>query len=94
MNINKSFSGDNNEKAHSKIDPVQYCEHIQSEVKKARHKVATQEIRQKLTEEDLKNEKEIQRKQIEDIFKLMAEHSDKFGVSSEDDVMQQMKLYV
>lgn len=76
------------------IDPLQYCEHIQSEVKKARHRVATKEIRRNLTAEEMENEREIQRKQIEDIFKLMEQHSDKFGVASEDDVRQQMKLYV
>lgn len=78
----------------SNIDPLQYCEHIQSEVKKARHRVATKEIRQNLTAEDMVNEKDIQRKQIEDIFKLMEQNSDKFGTSSEADVQQQMKLYV
>ncbi|XP_045213505.1 matrix-remodeling-associated protein 7-like [Mercenaria mercenaria] len=82
------------ETVDSKIDPVQYCEHIQSEVKKARHRVATQEIRQNLTAEDMEKEREIQRKQLEDIFKLMEQNSDKFGASSEEDIRQQMKLYV
>lgn len=47
-----------------------------------------------MTDEDLEKEREIQRKQMEDIFKLMEQHTDKFGVSSREDIQQQMKLYV
>ncbi|KAL4240072.1 hypothetical protein ACF0H5_000866 [Mactra antiquata] len=82
------------EKQEPEIDPVQYCEHIQSQVKKARQRVAAKEIQQNLTAEELENEREIQRKQIEDIFKLMEQNSDKFGETSEEDMVQQMRLYV
>lgn len=73
---------------------MQYCEHIQSQVKKARQRVATKEIQQNLTAEEIENEREIQRKQIEDIFKLMEQNSEKFGVTSEEEMLQQMRLYV
>jgi len=33
----------------SQIDPVQYCEHIQSEVKKARQRVAAKHVNQAST---------------------------------------------
>ncbi|XP_052770160.1 matrix-remodeling-associated protein 7-like [Mya arenaria] len=74
------------------IDPVQYCEHIQSEVKKARQRVASKH--QKLSAEEMEKEQEIQRKQIEDILKLMEENDDKFGETKRDDLQQQMRLYV
>jgi len=47
-----------------------------------------------MTDEDLAKEQDVQRKQMEDIFKLMEQHSDKFGLASEDEIEQQMKLYV
>ena len=34
-----------------------------------------------------------QRKQLEEIFKLLETDKDKFGVSSMDDLQAQMKLY-
>lgn len=47
-----------------------------------------------MTDEDLAKEREIQRKQMEDIFKLMEQHSDKFGNASQEEIQQQMRLYV
>ena len=75
------------------IDPVQYCEHIQSEVKKAKHRVAEREVKQNMSADEMKAERELQRRQLEEIFKLMQQNNDKFGVSSMEDVKQQMKLY-
>ena len=40
------------------------------------------------------NEKEIQREQLANIFKLMNVQKDKFGVESMDDMDSQMKLYM
>lgn len=86
--------GEDGGKGDGNLDPVQYCEHIQSEVKKARHRAATKEIRQNLSSDDIEKEREIQRKQLEDIFKLMEQNSDKFGDTSEEDFHQQMRLYI
>ena len=38
-------------------------------------------------------EREVQRKQLEDIFKLMEQNNDKFGIKSFDDIQDQMTLY-
>ena len=38
-------------------------------------------------------EREVQRKQLEDIFKLMDQNNDKFGINSFDDIQDQMTLY-
>ncbi|OWF47980.1 uncharacterized protein LOC110453664 [Mizuhopecten yessoensis] len=75
------------------IDPVEYCEHIQSEVKKAKQRVTTKKIVEELTPEQVQNEREIQHQQLQNIFRLMQTQSDKFGVNSIDEVQQQMKLY-
>lgn len=76
------------------IDPMQYCEHIQSEVKKAKIRVAEKRIGETMTPEQIAEEKELQRKQLEEIFRLMQEQNEKFGVSSVEDIQNQMKLYV
>ncbi|KAK3612271.1 hypothetical protein CHS0354_039552 [Potamilus streckersoni] len=80
-------------KDYESVDPVEYCEHIQSEVKKAQLRVTNKKLEQSLTEEQLKDEREIQRKQLEEIFKLIKDQNDKFGISSIDDIQEQMKLY-
>jgi len=48
----------------------------------------------KLTRQQLEEEREIQRRQLEDIFRLMEENKEKFGVNDVNDVQDQMKLYV
>lgn len=74
-------------------DPVDYCEHIQGEIKRVKHKVASQTIASQLTDEQLNQERELQRQQLAEIFTLMQEQQDKFGMSSMDDMQDQMKLY-
>lgn len=75
------------------IDPVEYCEHIQSEVKKAKQRVTNKKIVEELTPDQVQEEREIQQQQLQNIFKLMQAQSEKFGVNSLDEVQQQMKLY-
>ncbi|XP_063444442.1 matrix-remodeling-associated protein 7-like isoform X2 [Mytilus trossulus] len=75
------------------VDPMQYCEHIQSEVKKAKFRVAEKKIGETMTADQIAEEKEMQRKQLEEIFRLMQEQNDKFGVNSVEDIQNQMKLY-
>ncbi|GFR91889.1 matrix-remodeling-associated protein 7-like [Elysia marginata] len=74
-------------------DPVDYCEHIQGEIKRVQQKVATKSIAETLTEDQLREEKEIQRQQLADIFRLMQEQQDRFGIGTMDDMQEQMKLY-
>ncbi|KAK6187272.1 hypothetical protein SNE40_005336 [Patella caerulea] len=75
------------------IDPVEYCEHIQGEVKRVKQKVATKKIQESMSPEQLQAERDIQRQQLEQIFSLMKEQEDKFGVKTVTDIQEQMKLY-
>lgn len=50
-------------------------------------------IEEDMTEEQKANEREIQRQQMEAIFKLMEDQEEKFGVGTMDDMQEQMKLY-
>ena len=63
-------------------------------MKKTKQRVALKKIEAEMTKEQRELEREIQRKQLEDIFKLMEEQKEEFGISSVDDVQEQMKLYV
>ena len=72
---------------------MQYCEHIQSEVKKAKIRVAEKRIGETMTPDQVAEERELQKKQLEEIFRLMQEQNEKFGVNSVEDIQNQMKLY-
>jgi DNA topoisomerase VI subunit B len=74
-------------------DPLTYCEHIQSEVKKAKQRVTAKKFNKELTDDQIEEEREVQRKQLQSIFELMQSESEKFGINSLDDVQSQMKLY-
>lgn len=56
-------------------------------------KAAESLIEATMTEEQKTLEKEAQRKQLEEIYRLMAAHSDKFGDTSMEDIVNQMALY-
>ena len=72
---------------------MEYCEHIQSEVKKAKIRVAEKRIGETMTPDQVAEERELQKKQLEEIFRLMQEQNEKFGVNSVEDIQNQMKLY-
>ena len=76
------------------LDPVDYCDHIQREVKLTKQKAALKEIQSHMSEEQVEEERQTQKKQLEEIFKLMAEQKEHFGINSVDDVQDQMKLYM
>lgn len=75
------------------IDPVEYCEHIQSEVKKAKQRLTEKKFNQVLSPEQIQEEKAVQRKQLEAIFQLMQDQDKQFGVGCIEDIQTQMKLY-
>ncbi|XP_077535494.1 uncharacterized protein LOC144147270 [Haemaphysalis longicornis] len=56
-------------------------------------KAAESLIEAAMTEEQKTLEKEAQRKQLEAIYRLMAQHSDKFGDTSMEEIVDQMALY-
>lgn len=74
-------------------DPVDYCEHIQGEIKRVKQKVASKTIESELTDDQLNQEREIQRQQLAEIFSLMQEQQERFGINTMDDMQEQMKLY-
>ena len=75
------------------VDPMTYCEHIQSEVKKAKQRVTAKKFNKDLTEAQIEEEREVQMKQLQSIFEMMQTDRERFGINSLDDVQSQMKLY-
>ncbi|XP_067129561.1 matrix-remodeling-associated protein 7-like [Centruroides vittatus] len=56
-------------------------------------RIAEMVINAGLTEQQKQEEKEVQKQQLSEIFRLMQEQADKFGVTTMSDVEEQMKLY-
>jgi len=54
---------------------------------------AKKDIEGSMTEEERQQEAEMRRQQLENIFKLMQEQEEKFGMSSVNDVQEQLKMY-
>lgn len=75
------------------VDAKTYTEHIPAEIKKVKQRIISKEIEGKMTPEERLKEREIQRKQLEEIYKLMQEQDDKFGIEDMTDVSEQMKYY-
>ena len=88
---------DSQEKAgHSQAasrDPIEFCSHIPSEVRKTQQRIALEEAEKSMDEEAKAREREIQHEQLAAIFSLMEQQKEKFGVESMDDIQEQMKLY-
>jgi len=47
-----------------------------------------------MTAEERDKEREIQRHQLEEIFRVMEEQKDTFGVKDVTDIQEQLKMYV
>lgn len=75
------------------MDPLYYCEHIQSEIKKVKQGVTTRKICQDMSEDQMAEERQRQRDQLAEIFRLMQEQQDKFGINSMEEMQDQMRLY-
>ncbi|GAB1602806.1 matrix-remodeling-associated protein 7-like [Argonauta hians] len=75
----------------AKQDPVQFCQHIPSELKKAKQRMTMKNIQ--LSEKELEEERAIQRHQLEEMFNLMKAQGDKFGLTDINEMKQQMHLY-
>jgi len=73
---------------------MKFCSHIQSQIKQTKHRVAQQQIESKMSQEDRDKEREIQRRQLEEIFRVMEEQKDKFGVNDVTDIQEQLKMYI
>lgn len=80
-----------NDKVHDAMD---YCGHIQREIKKTKHRLAMEKIEAEMTKEEKMEERLAQKRQIEEIFKLMENHKEDFGLSSVDEIQDQVKLYI
>jgi len=75
-------------------DPVKFCSHIPGHIKQTKHRITQQKIEATMTPEERNKEREIQRRQLEEIFRVMEEQKDKFGVNDFADVQEQMKMYI
>lgn len=63
-------------------------------MKKTQQRLAKETIEKSLTKEQIKEEQEVQRKQLEEIFKVMEKDQHRFGVGSIEDMRSQMSLYM
>lgn len=70
---------------------VNDASNIQTYYKSSR--LGIREIEKQMTTEELAQEQETQKKQLEEIFKLLETDKDKFGLTTMDDLQAQMKLY-
>ena len=75
-------------------DSVKFCSHIPGHIKQTKHRITQQKIEATMTPEERNKEREIQRRQLEEIFRVMEEQKDKFGVNDFADVQEQMKMYI
>ncbi|CAH3037079.1 unnamed protein product [Porites lobata] len=82
---------DNEQKKRIKEVTVKDASNIQTYYKSSR--LGIKEIESQMTTEELAEEKETQKKQLEEIFKLLETDKDKYGVTTMDDLQAQMKLY-
>ncbi|CAH3153027.1 unnamed protein product, partial [Porites evermanni] len=82
---------DNEQKKRIKEMTVKDASNIQTYYKSSR--LGIKEIESQMTTEELAEEKETQKKQLEEIFKLLETDKDKYGVTTMDDLQAQMKLY-
>jgi len=78
----------------ARSDPMKFCSHIQGQIKKTQHRVAQQKIESTMTEQERSKERDIQRQQLEEIFRVMEEQKEKFGVNDVSDVQEQLKMYI
>jgi len=78
----------------ARSDPVKFCSHIPGHIKQTKHRIAQQKIEATMTPEERGQEQEIQRRQLEEIFRVMEEQKDKFGVKDVADVQEQLKMYI
>lgn len=82
----------NNQQANDPVE-INDSESILSQIKMSRHKAIAEELSSGLTEEQLQQEKETEKKQLEAIFQLLKEQQDKFNVNSMEELKDQLRLY-
>ena len=80
--------------ASTRSDPLKFCSHIQGHIKQTTHRIAQEKIEATMTVEERDKEREIQRRQLEEIFRVMEEQKEKFGVNDVSDVQEQLKMYI
>jgi len=59
----------------------------------AQLRAKTQKIESGMTDEEREQERKTRNEQLAKIFAMMEQQSEKFGIQSEDDLKEQMKLY-
>ncbi|XP_046404601.1 uncharacterized protein LOC124169849 isoform X2 [Ischnura elegans] len=67
--------------------------HVMSKVKRAKQKAIEKILTEQLSEEQRQHEKEIEKKQLSQIFQLLQEQEEKFQINSQEELHEQLKLY-
>jgi len=75
-------------------DTDQLPKKLHGKMASAELRATTNKLEHAMTAEQREEEAIIRRQQIESIFALMKQQQEKFGVQSEADVVEQMKLYI
>jgi len=99
-NINKIQAGDENQSSRSQCkdipppesDEVRDAE-IVTQLKLSKQSLLAEQVAATLTEDQLKEEREMEQQQLQVIFQLLQSQEDKFQVSSLEELHDQMKLY-
>ena len=71
-----------------------FVEHIPAQVKQVQQRCISKEIQSKMTPEEIKREYEVRKQQLEEIYKLMKEQDESFGINSMDDISEQVQYYM
>jgi len=80
--------------ALARSDPMKFCSHIQGQIKQTKHRIAQQKIEASMSAEERDKERDIQHRQLEEIFRVMEEQKETFGVNDVSDVQEQLKMYI
>ncbi|KAK0395745.1 hypothetical protein QR680_001410 [Steinernema hermaphroditum] len=75
------------------IDILQTLGKLHGKLATAELRAKTKKLEQAMTKEQLKEESDIKKQQLESIYSLMKAQGDKFGLNNKGDLEEQMKLY-
>lgn len=96
IEVEKTSFFSTGESETEEIRPVDktYAQHIPAQVKLAQQRCISKEIQSKMSQEELKREYEVRKQQLEQIYQLMQEQGDDFGIESMEDMSKQMQYYM
>ncbi|XP_037094066.1 matrix-remodeling-associated protein 7-like [Pollicipes pollicipes] len=75
-------------------DLVEVAHHLPGRVKRAELRSIRSQLQRGMSDEQRRQERQVERDQMAAILDLMQKNSDKFGSPSLDDMQSQLKLYM